>query len=381
MFVWGAGEYGEKAIIKYGDMVTSVIDNSPDKKGQQFFEKTIISFDEYLQSSCEDKHVVICASFYNRLSIIRQLKEYGIYDYEIFSPQLFDDVDLVFNQYEQFDGVSEEAWNAKIENDGNIERVEAYVEVHRDKPQLFHEIEIETINRCNGTCSFCPVNVKRDIRKPAFMEEALFYKIVEDLHNLNYTGRVALFSNNEPFLDKRIIDFSKYLREEVPLAQIHLFTNGTLLSIDKFDSIIEYLDELIIDNYNQNLELNESVKKIKEHVEYLGDGSIRNKVKILLRKSDEYLSSRGGDAPNRSEVIDVSQRKCALPWCQMIVRPTGEVSLCCNDPYGKMTLGDLNKESLTEVWYGQKYTELRQKLLKGRGEVEHCSRCDTFMVI
>lgn len=33
-----------------------------------------------------------------------------------------------------------------------------------DNMPLFEEIEIETLNRCNGKCSFCPVNVNEPQR-------------------------------------------------------------------------------------------------------------------------------------------------------------------------------------------------------------------------
>lgn len=33
-----------------------------------------------------------------------------------------------------------------------------------DEFPLFKNIEIETINRCNGSCSFCPVNKKENQR-------------------------------------------------------------------------------------------------------------------------------------------------------------------------------------------------------------------------
>ena len=171
------------------------------------------------------------------------------------------------------------------------------------------------------------------------------------------------------------------LRENVSRAQIHMFTNGTLLTVNIFKELIEYLDELIIDNYNQQLNLIPPVREIKTYIDNNGDISLLKKVKILLRKPDEYLSSRGGDAPNRTEMINVSKEVCALPLCQMVVRPSGKVSLCCNDPYGRDTLGDLKNNTILEVWYGERYRALRKKLMSGRENYKHCINCDTFMII
>ena len=211
------------------------------------------------------------------------------------------------------------------------------------------------------------------------MSWELFEKIINQLAEINYSGKLALFSNNEPFLDERIIEFSSYAREHLAKAKIHLFTNGTLLNLDIFLEIINYLDEIIIDNYNQQLQLIPSVKIIKEYVDSCGDDAIRKKVKILLRKPNEILTSRGGEAPNREKIIDVSEDTCALPFQQLIIRPSGKVSLCCNDPLGKETLGDLTKETILDVWFGEKYRKTREKIARGRKYLNHCKNCDTFI--
>lgn len=82
-------------------------------------------------------------------------------------------------------------------------------------------IEIETINRCNNDCSFCPVNRNDDIRTPKIMKEELFYKIIDDLCNIKYTGVISLFSNNEPLLDTRLLKFLKYAKINYRMRRMH----------------------------------------------------------------------------------------------------------------------------------------------------------------
>lgn len=94
--------------------------------------------------------------------------------------------------------------------------------IDTSRPPLFSSVEIETINACNGRCSFCPVNRALDPRTHIMMRRDLFEKIIIELQTLNYSGRIGLFSNNEPFLDKRIIDFAKYAREHLPYAYLYL---------------------------------------------------------------------------------------------------------------------------------------------------------------
>lgn len=273
---------------------------------------------------------------------------------------------------------SEEDWNRSVERDRVKEEVKAYVEAVKQDVPLFSFVEIETINRCNGICSFCPVNQKADPRPKAVMSKDLFERIIGQLEELDYGGELALFSNNEPLLDERIVDLHKYAREHLPKARIHLYTNGTLLTIPKFEALIQYLDELVIDNYQQELRLIRPSREIIEYVEAHPD--LREKVTVVLRKPYEILTSRGGDAPNRTQMVSYAEETCALPFQQLIIRPDGKVSLCCNDPLGRCTLGDLTEGALLDVWYGPQFQMVRKCLAEGRKNWKHCEYCDTFYV-
>ena len=60
-----------------------------------------------------------------------------------------------------------------------------------------------------------------------------------------------------------------------------------------------------------------------------------------------------------------------------MIRPDGKVSLCGNDPYGRVTLGDASRQSLSEIWYGEAYRKLRAELTQnGRRNLEVCRTCD-----
>ena len=63
----------------------------------------------------------------------------------------------------------------------------------------------------------------------------------------------------------------------------------------------------------------------------------------------------------------------------MIVRPDGTVAKCCNDPLTKITLGDLNHQTLREIWRGKAYQELRKEMyFNGRQNIPGCEFCDIF---
>lgn len=237
------------------------------------------------------------------------------------------------------------------------------------------EIEIETVNRCNGICPFCPVNVNEPQREYHKMSRELFEKIIADLKNMKFKGKMSLFSNNEPFLDERIIDFHKFAYEQLPDVKHHLYTNGSLLTLERFKAIVPYLDYFVIDNYNDKKIVNENLRDVYEYLQ--NNETIRKKVNFSFRFQNEVLSSRGGQAPNKKESI-CSESLCLLPFRQMVIRPDGKVSLCCNDALGKVTLGDVNEKSVDEIFNSEAYCNIREGMLKNGRKVHFlCKNCDT----
>lgn len=378
--IFGAGLYGRKAFEEYGaEWVAGFMDNDPQKQGTLLYGKPVMCVEDIL-SQKENYHIVIASLYVT--SMEKQLKEMGIEDYTVYAKpfhRFLDTDELIYNQYEvTAEADSESAWN-------NSERIKymsraVFDEVerlHNNQP-LFDNIEVETINRCNGNCSFCPVSRSADPREKKIMSRDLFESIVCQLEEINYSGRFTTYSNNEPLLDERIVSFNQFAREHLPNARMHLFTNGTLLTMDKFIALTDVLDELIIDNYHQQLELIKPCEQIKEYCEIHPE--LKKKVTISLRKPQEILTSRGGTAPNRKELVEYRKERCVLPFKQMIIRPDGKISLCCNDALGRYTLGDVNKESLLDIWYGSGFQMVRKCLYKGRENWGNCKNCDTFMI-
>jgi len=248
------------------------------------------------------------------------------------------------------------------------------------KCDLFKYIEIETINRCNGKCSFCPVNAAEPQRPYAKMTDELYRKIIGELKDLNFDGRISLHSNNEPFLDERIIDLCQYAKEEVPKALIQLYTNGSLLTKEKVEKIINYVDELHIDNYSDAGVVNNNLRAVKEFIE--SNEKAQKVVIFHMRMQNEVLTSRGGQAPNKKNVQGIMDIACLYPFKQMVIRPDGKCSLCCSDALGKYTLGDVNVKTLKEIWYSDEYTQIRTKMINNRRKgLMLCANCDVYNLV
>lgn len=81
-------------------------------------------------------------------------------------------------------------------------------------------------------------------------------------------------------------------------------------------------------------------------------------------------------APNKSGIECVNAH-CILPYIQMVIRPDGKVSLCCNDALGKYTLGDVTKEKIKNIWAGDGYQFIRKEMrINKRVNIDLCKNCD-----
>ena len=69
------------------------------------------------------------------------------------------------------------------------------------------------------------------------------------LSERRFGGGVALFSNNEPLLDSRIEELAARARKALPDAYHYLYTNGTLLTVDRFERLMPSLNHLTNNNY------------------------------------------------------------------------------------------------------------------------------------
>jgi radical SAM protein with 4Fe4S-binding SPASM domain len=78
---------------------------------------------------------------------------------------------------------------------------------------------------------------------------------------------------------------------------------------------------------------------------------------------------------------DNSPNRCAYPWQQMIIDLTGEVVPCCFwAGYGNSgaPLGNTNTNSVDEIWHGEAYQRLREKVASGDLEGHPCGTCMAY---
>lgn len=237
-------------------------------------------------------------------------------------------------------------------------------------------VNLETINRCNSTCSFCTAN-KNDEKRPYMrMEDSLFYSIIDQLKDWGFKGHLTLYGNNEPWLDTRMVEFHKYCRENLPHSFIFMSTNGLLLDIDKVKAITPYVNQLIINNYCRDMKLHDNIKEIYDYVVANPKEFENVEILIQMRYMDAVLTNRAGSAPNKMNDTRIIKETCLMPFTDMFIFPDGRMGICCCDNFEVTNLSDLSTVPLKEAWNSIEYQKLRMAMKDGRQQYNFCKFCD-----
>lgn len=70
------------------------------------------------------------------------------------------------------------------------------------------------------------------------MDTNVYTKIIDELSEINYNGRVYPHFYGEPLLDKRLPQLIEYTRKKLPLATIVVYSNGDYLTKELFNRLI-----------------------------------------------------------------------------------------------------------------------------------------------
>lgn len=240
----------------------------------------------------------------------------------------------------------------------------------------FKFLMLETVNRCNGKCAFCPANVRDEKREYKKMSDDLFSKIIDELVDINWTGTIFLQVNNEPLLDKRLMGFAKEIKQKRPDCKICIISNGTLLNIEKVRAMVSLIDELVINDYSDKYRLAAHLKEIYQYVKKNPREFAAMEISISRRYSGEILATRAGNAPNKPKKNNHVVAPCVYPFTDLIIFPDGKVGMCCNDCFEVSEFGDVNQNRLLDIWNNEKFTALRKAMRQGRESYPFCKECD-----
>ncbi len=229
---------------------------------------------------------------------------------------------------------------------------------------MFTACDIEISSKCNLKCSYCPVSIYGS--GDNYMPESLFYKIIDDLADINYEGRISPSFYGEPLLDDRIIKLLIYARNKLPKAQIIIHSNGTKITKQIYRELIDLasINGIFITKHLPNYPSNT--------LSILSSESDAKKY-IRLREIGNLIIFNRGGTIEYSETH--SMKRCYFISDQIAITYKGNV-VCSNDFHSEEIYGNVTQNHLIqEIWESKQFIEKRKKLKGGKFEAEVCKKC------
>lgn len=268
------------------------------------------------------------------------------------------------------------------------------------------EIAIETHSFCNLQCIVCPhVRMKR---KKGKMATELFHKIVDEVAAVSPDTRLWLAIMGEPCLDKDIVAHCKYVQSK-GLKRVHLNSNGTFLEGDVARGVLEagvqsiyvaidacteetYLSVRPGGDFHRTVRNVENLLKLRDEIP-----GCRTEIVVQFIVMDEnahetdafhgYWIERGavvklrlrqgwGQMVTTPDLTNEDVERFPCPWLlrTMNIHWTGHVTQCDVDFEEDHPAGDINAQSIAEVWHDD-LAHRREKHWEGDFSHPLCKDC------
>jgi hypothetical protein len=268
------------------------------------------------------------------------------------------------------------------------------------------QITIETTNLCPAKCIMCPREIYN--QKPDIMDFNLFKKIIDEASKSGITT-IDTCGFGDPFTDVLLFKRCEYIRKKMPGAKIYASSNCFLMTPDKYDNTIKYIDILKISFYGITKEVYEKVhrgavkfeKSLENITGFLGKIKNLNKkpytiglltlvdenkkemqawIDFWQPKLDEvyvWAPHNFGGAKNYRKINRTEQKTCGRPFMgPPYIHVDGKVGMCCFDFNGELIIGDIKTQTLDEIFHSEPYLKLKEAHETGNFKGYLCENCD-----
>ena len=276
---------------------------------------------------------------------------------------------------------------------------------------------VETSSRCNLKCRLCvnkdmPGNMRGD------MDFNLYKKIIDEVKD--YVFDINLFHRGEPLIHPQIIEMIGYANKNNIKTRIH--TNAVLLTPEFSIKLIKSGLNLIsfsFDGYTRSTYEKNRIGALYENtlkniIDFLKIKKELNSktpfTNIQVMEFDDEISKKQFNVQKEEfikkfenlpldkliirtphnwggllEIADVlkAERKktrfkaCTFPWYALTIFYDGKVHLCPQDFYGELPVGDVNKESVGEIFNNKTMQDIRKSFRNKKiDNLNPCNSCD-----
>lgn len=287
------------------------------------------------------------------------------------------------------------------------------------------------LNYCNLSCKFCYHSDTETKRKrgitPQIVSWDSFVKVIDDLKQFPRKLKVFRLSAwGEPLLHPDYVKMLKYVRDSQIAQRLEVFTNGISLTPELSNGLISGgLNKIIFsiealsnqgyyDLCGKYVDFNNLVKNIKYLYQHKGS-DLRIHVKIAdigLKKDEETLFynifGEICDEMFIEHIVPISVDKvseqvleltdenkkdltilgeklkdrkvCPFIFTTLNIGTNLKCQLCNKDLFAEMPAGDVNKQSLYDIWNGDPLQNIRKAHLQnGRHSVPFCRECTNIL--
>jgi len=310
----------------------------------------------------------------------------------------------VINQIKHsfFEQLHRGGWRHIIRDNMPLALRKYLIDKHAHKNLFPRTISIETTNVCNAKCWFCPTPTSKRIN--GLMDVSLYENIIDQISPYSeQIDTIALFMDGEPTLHKKLVHFLQYAKKKgikriFMSSNMEYFTNKLVDSIMNEDlgETLQYincsLDGVSAEVFGQNrigVDFNKAVDNteylIKKRNEYgyeypwvftrllVNDLNEKEEKSFIDRwegVADKVLTTDMHNWAGKIGTENIKNPKkskkpslCYFPWSQIAIQYDGIVRLCCMDTDTEVVMGDLNKESINDIWNGENYRKFRDNML------------------
>ena len=341
--------------------------------------------------------------------------------------------------YQKVHQLKQQLMNKEIKDRDYVQK--KFEEFREKEPTIY---QIETTNACNMKCEMCPrttmmtrpieeldietyrkiVNQLRPWTKKEWKDWESFveknYGIPKSDMSENHfflyiiPKVITLHGYGEPVLDSHIIERVKLLTEKnIPS---YFSTNPANINIEQtiklFESGLNYLKysiESTSDQQHKKIrgQASNFTKGYKKILQLLDIKKKKNykttivitmlnldkpgrleewkKLKEKFRGLDVYIYFKSQDQVwyknNKQQTRSLHWAElCQFPWSSMVIKSNGEVAMCVDDFNNEIILGDAGKESLYDIWNGEKYRKFRNDHFVLTPNIKCTKQCTATLV-
>jgi radical SAM protein with 4Fe4S-binding SPASM domain len=286
-------------------------------------------------------------------------------------------------------------------------------------------VQFHPINRCNIRCNYCSFSVKKSeqtyVSMFPVMNFDLYKKGIDELAAFpTKVKTLRLAGLGEPLMHKLMCNMIAYATKMEVAERTEISTNGLLLDRETAGSVVESgLSRLVISiqglsstRYKEICGKAIDFDMLLDNLQYLykNKGTMHIHVKIIdtaLENEEErnrFHHTFGGvcdtigieyavpiqpslptdnniwkrDLQHTQYGLPVAEGDviCPLPFYLIHIAPDGMAVPCCAFGYPAY-IGDLNKQTMRELWHGKQFTEFREQMIEGKSTVGSvCRSCN-----